>query len=303
MNKRLKKILMLVFAVTLLLPQFGIAQKASAATESGSNVIYDMQQDSQLVGSAVEYTDALQNSGVKFNVVDNNGAKAIEIFGRTGNYNGVDIKTSLLNAAVGTSFHIQVQGRIPSDAIVPNDSQMILGESNGKYSWLNNVAVQAGDSFTLEYTIDAAQVDTYVAAGTNLRVQSNTVIDKFIVDSIIITTSDASTIPTTPTDPTDTTPVSDEVVVAYDLQEDAGLVDIMTNGGTDYITRAGNPTLTPISNVDGTAALDISNRANSWDGIDVNAAKLGLTTGAEYSVELADIFLLALRFQATRTLY
>lgn len=287
MNKRLKKILMLVFAVALFVPQFGIAQKANAADASGSNVIYDMQQDSQLVGSAVEYTNALQNSGVKFNVVDNNGAKAIEIAGRTGNYNGVDIKTSLLKAAVGTSFNVQVKGRIPSDAVVPNDSQMLIGESNGKYSWLNNVAVQAGDSFTLEYTIDAAQVATYVAAGTNLRVQSNTVIDKFVVDSIIITTGEASTTPTTPTTPTDPPPVSDKVVVAYDLQEDAGLVDIMTNGGTDYITRAGGPTLTPKSNVDGSVALEISKRANGWDGIDVIAAKLGLTKDAAYGVEFA----------------
>jgi|GEM_PF-1615505 len=250
-----------------------------------TNLIYDMQQDSQLVGSAVEYTAALQNSGVKFNVVDNSGAKAIEINGRTGNYNGVDIKTSLLNAAVGASFHVEVQGRIPADAVVPNDSQMLLGESNGKYSWLNNVPVQAGESFKLEYTIDSAKVAAYVAAGTNLRVQSNTVIDKFVVDSIIITTGEASTDPAPPTDTPP--PVSDEVVVAYDLQEDAGLVDLMTNGGTEYLTKAGGPTLTPQSNTDGTTSLEVSNRVNSWDGVDVRAAALGLAKDAEFSVELA----------------
>ena len=285
MNKRFKQILILVFVVALCSPQFGIAQKASAAGSS-SNVIYDMQQDEQLVGSAVEGTTALVNSGVKFNVVDNSGAKAIEIFDRTGDYNGVDIKTSLLKAAGGTSFNVQVKGRIPSDASVPNDSKMILGESASPYSWLDNVAVKAGDSFTLEYTIDSAKVDTYVAAGTNLRVQSNkdssnAIIDKFIVDSIIITSDGVSTTPT------DTPPVLGEVVVAYDLQEDTGLVNLMTNGGTDYLTKAGGPTLTPISNADGTVALEISNRVNSYDGIDVKAGALGLTKDADYSVELA----------------
>lgn len=287
MNKRFKQILMLVFAVTLFLPQFGIAQKASAADGSGggTDIIYNMQQDSQLAGSEVEGTEALASSGIKFNVVDNNGAKAIEIFGRTGDYNGVDIKSSLLKAAVGTSFNVQIEGRIPSDASVPDNSKMLIGESNGQYSWLDNVAVQAGESFTLEYTIDYATVDTYVAAGTNLRVQSNSVsgvfIDKFVVDSIIIISDGI------PAPPTDTPPISDEVVVAYDLQEDAGLVDLMTNGGTDYLIKAGGPTLTPISNADGTVALEISKRANSWDGIDVNAVKLGLTKDAEYSIELA----------------
>ncbi|CAM3765440.1 endo-1,4-beta-xylanase [Cohnella lubricantis] len=249
-------------------------------------VIYDMQLDSQLVGSGVEGTEALVNSGVKFNVADNSGAKAIEIFGRTADYNGVDIKTSLLKAAVGTSFHVQVEGRIPSDANVPTGSRMILGESNGAYSWLDNTEVNAGDSFTLEYTLSSVTVATYAAAGTNLRVQTNkgasdAVIDKFIVDNILITSDGIST---TPTDPP---PASDEVVVAYDLQEDAGITDIDDNAGTVYLTRAGGPTLTPISNDDGSVSLGISNRAENWNGIDVKAGAIGLAKDAEYSVELA----------------
>ncbi|GGH35847.1 endo-1,4-beta-xylanase [Paenibacillus segetis] len=121
---------------------------------------------------------------------------------------------------------------------------------------------------------------TQSATGGNLQIDTGSTAQGIIVyltDLQITTSVGGSTTPTTP---------SDEVVVAYDLQEDTGLVDIMTNGGTNYLARAGGPTLTPISNADGSVALEISNRVESWNGVDVKAAALGLAKDAEYSVEL-----------------
>jgi len=282
MNKRFKQIMMLVFAFALLLPQLGIAQKARAAESSDStNGNYVLK---------VETTGGKQWDGAQ-----------------------IDTGASGLNLVEGTTYTFSFDLYTPDQ-----DVAGIILQTNGNYNWIKNTgalsaATPAWTSYTASYTYLAAsgkQIQ-FVKAGDGGATDAKNItyyIDNFVVkdasgavvykadfdDQMVggftqsgtatltnVNSVGDSTTPTTPTTP------SDEVVVAYDLQEDAGLVDIMTNGGTDYLTRAGGPTLTPITNANGAVALEISKRANSWDGIDVKAAALGLVKDAEYSVKLA----------------
>ncbi|WP_169823473.1 endo-1,4-beta-xylanase [Paenibacillus yonginensis] len=287
MNKRFKQIWMVLFAVALFLSQFGITHNARAADPSSPNVIYDMQSDAKLVAGAFTSTDNLQKSGDNaFNVTENDGVKTIEISGRTANYNGVDILTAPIKAIGGATFELQVKGHLPADATGYEDDQMLLGKSNDGYDYLKTTdSAAAGDSFTLDYTFDYATLSGYVDKSTNLRIQDTKgTLDKFVIDSIMITST--GTTPAIPTPPTDTPPASDEAVTAYDLQQDTGLADLVSAGGNTYLQKAGPLTINAISNGNGTVSLDLSNRTDSWHGVDIKASAIGLTADADYTVEL-----------------
>ncbi|GMK37453.1 hypothetical protein PCCS19_05070 [Paenibacillus sp. CCS19] len=288
MNKRFKQVLMVVFAIALFLPQFGLTHKANAADAPAvpvGKVIYDLQQDSQLAAGAFQGTAALQKAGDNtFTVVDNGGVKAINISGRTANWNAIDIKTAPLKASGATSFHIVVTGRIPADATVAGGTQMKLGYTNSPYTEMVKTSeVKAGDSFTLEYALEAAELNTMTTGGLNVRIQDTSGMSAFSIDGIKIT-SGGSTGGGTP--PVVTPPVSDKVVVAYDLQQDIGLADLVSGGGSTYLQRAGNLTINAVSNTNGTVSLDLSNRTLNYEGVDVKASAMGLKADAAYTVNM-----------------
>ncbi|WMT41200.1 hypothetical protein RE628_00835 [Paenibacillus sp. D2_2] len=270
MNKRFKQILMLVLAVALILPQIGIAQKASAVDASDSNVIYDMQNDAKLVAGAFDSTDNLQKSGdVTFNVTDNAGVKSIEISGRTANWNGVDVLTAPIKAVGGATFHLQVKGHIPADATIPDGDQMLLGKSNDGYNYLKTTdGAVAGNSFTLDYIFDYATLSGYVDKSTNIRIQdTKSAIDKFVIDSIIITSTGATPTP-----------------VLYDMQNDAKLVAGAFDS-TDNLQKSGDITFNVTDNA-GVKTIEISGRTANWNGVDVLTAPIKAVGGATFHLQV-----------------
>ncbi|OMF37028.1 hypothetical protein BK133_07400 [Paenibacillus sp. FSL H8-0548] len=226
-------------------------------------------------------------------------------------YDGAQIDTgaSGLNLVAGTAYTFSYDLYTPDQ-----DVAGIILQTNGNYNWIKDTgalsaASPAWASYTATYIylVDSGAQIQFVkksgAANITYYIDNFVVTDATSGDVVYTADFDDETVGGftqsgtaaltnvnsigASTTPTPTPPVSDQVVVAYDLQEDVGLVDLMTNGGTDYLTKAGGPTLTPLSNDDGTVAIEISNRVNSYDGIDVKVGALGLAKDAEYSVELA----------------
>ncbi|MBP2898784.1 endo-1,4-beta-xylanase [Escherichia coli] len=278
MNKRFKQILMLVLAITLFLPQFGIAQQASAAEGPDST--------------------------------DENYFLKVETTG--GNqWDGAQIATGAdgLNLVAGTAYTFSFDLYTP-DQDVPG----IVLQTNGNYNHIKNTgALNAVNPAWASYTSDPYTFTNESGAYIQFVKQSGSANITYYIDNFVVTDADDNVVYTAnfddqtvdgfvqsgsatlsavntiggSTPPTDPPPVSDEVVVAYDLQEDAGLVELMNDGGNNYLQKAGGVTLTAITNANGTTSLKISNRVENWNGIDVKAGALGLTEDAEYSVELA----------------
>ena len=287
MNKRFKQTLTLVLAVALFFPQFGVAKKASAAESSGS--------------TNGDYVLKVETTGGK-------------------QYDGAQIDTgpSGLNLIADTTYTFSY------DLYTPNqDVAGIILQTNGNYNWIKNTgalsaASPAWSSYTATYTYLATsgQQIQFVKAGDSGVTENKNItyyINNFVVkdaNGTVVYTADfddqtvggfkqsgtatltnvssvgGSTTPTTPTPPTDTPPVSDKVVVAYNLQQDDGLADLVSGGGNTYLQRAGNLTINALSNTDGTVSLKLSNRTLSYEGVDVRASAMGLTAGAAYTVEM-----------------
>ena len=275
--------------------------------DASGAIVYEADFDDQSVGGFTQSGTATLSAVVPdyFLKIQTAGGKQ---------WDGLQIDTgaSGLNLVDDTTYTFSYDLYTPDQ-----DVAGIILQTNGNYNWIKNTgalsaASPAWTSYTATYTYLAesgGQIQ-FVKAGDsgatdtkNITYYMNNFVVKDASGAIIyeadfddqtvggFTQSGTATLTNVlgigaPTPPTDPPPVSDEVVVAYDLQEDAGLVDIMTNDGTDYLTKAGGPTLIPLSKADGKVALEISKRANSWDGIDVKASALGLSKDAEYSVEL-----------------
>ncbi|MFB9274168.1 endo-1,4-beta-xylanase [Cohnella cellulosilytica] len=225
----------------------------------------------------------------------------------------IDTGASGLNLVADSTYTFSYDLYTPDQ-----DVAGIILQTSGNYNWIKNTeslsaASPAWTSYTATYTYlaESGEQIQFVKAGDggatdakNITYYINNFVVKDEVGTVVyeanfddqtvggFTQSGTAALTTVlsinaSTPPTDPPPASDKVVVAYDLQEDPGLVDIMTNGGTAYLQKAGGPTLSRISNTDGTIALEISNRVNSWDAIDVKAAALGLVENAAYNVKLA----------------
>ncbi|MBD3921783.1 endo-1,4-beta-xylanase [Paenibacillus sp. PR3] len=261
---------------------------------AGVSVVYDMQTDTQISGAAdgssFNGTGTLQGSGGG-PVIHKNG-KAIYLSARSGDYNGVDIKMKSLGLTAGAEYTFTVNGHVDSNATVPATSQIVLSSPNkwgtatykDNYKWLVNKGLTTG-GFSLEYTAAFTSDDiAAIADNTYFRLQTNADAQNvpFYVDNITVINKSTGT-PVTPTTPP---PASDKPVVAYDLQLDAGLADLVSGGGSTYLQRAGNLTINAVSNTNGTVSLDLSNRTLNYEGIDVKASAIGLKADVAYTVAM-----------------
>ncbi|MFD0693671.1 endo-1,4-beta-xylanase [Paenibacillus sp. GCM10027628] len=121
MNKRFKQILMLLLAVALFLPQFGIAQKASAASANGNYAL------------KVQTTGGHQWDGAQ-----------------------IDTGTSGLNLVAGTTYTFSYDLYTPDQ-----DVTGIVLQTNGNYNWIKNTGALSAESpawtsYTANYTYTAA---------------------------------------------------------------------------------------------------------------------------------------------------
>ncbi|MBD3921600.1 endo-1,4-beta-xylanase [Paenibacillus sp. PR3] len=121
MNKRWKQILMIVFAVALLLPQFGIAQKASAAVANGNYAL------------KVQTTGGNQWDGAQ-----------------------IDTGANGLKLVAGTAYTFSYDLYTPD-----KDVAGIVLQSNANYNWISHTAAlsaanPAWTSYTDTYTYTAA---------------------------------------------------------------------------------------------------------------------------------------------------
>src|SRR5690606_13656791 len=232
MNKRFKQALILVFAVALFLPQFGVAHKASAVGGSGGNT-------------------------------DDNYVLKVETTGEK-QYDGAQIDTSSWNLVDGVTYTFSFDLYTPDQ-----DVDGIILQTNKSYTWIKDTGALSAASpawvsysgeLTYSNNVDSgAQIQFVKKSGAAEAKNITYYIDNFVVknkanDNVVYTADfddqtvgdftqsgtatltnvlniGASIIPVEP-------PASDEVVVAYDLQHDTGLADLVSGGGNAYLQRA-----------------------------------------------------------------
>jgi endo-1,4-beta-xylanase len=185
----------------------------------------------------------------------NTDGKAIQVSGRTNNWDGVDIPFSNVGMENGKTYTITVTGFVDASVSVPAGAQVLL-QNVDSYNGLYAAAdYKAGQAFTLtgQYTVDTSK-------DRALRIQSNdagkTV--PFYLGDILIT--EKVTSGGGDEEPEEQRPPALEFTT-IDFED-------QTTGG--FEGRSGTETLTVTTETNhtegGTYALKVENRSNTWHG-------------------------------------
>jgi len=271
--------------------------------DASDAVVFEADFDDQTLGSFTQSGDATLSTVVPdyFLKIQTTGGNQ---------WDGAQIDTSGWNLVDGTTYTFSFDLYTPDQ-----DVEGIVLQTNKSYTWIKDTgalsaANPAWSSYSgdLAYTKDSGALIQFVKKGGATEAKNITYyIDNFVVkdasDAVVFeadfddqtlgsfTQSGDATLTTvlsiTPTTPTTPTEPSDEVVVAFNLQDEPHLDKLGDWGGTDYLQRAGGPTLKQKPNDDGTVSLDLSQRKNSYDGVDVKYSSIGLAKGADVNVKLA----------------
>lgn len=199
----------------------------------------------------------------------NDDGAAIYVSNRANDYDAADFNFSDIGLENGKTYTVTVKGYVDSGESVPSGGQVVLSTVSS-YTWLTNVNFVAGEAFTLtkEFTVDTSKDE-------KLRVQSNpegkTV--PFYIGDILITEKVTGDVE----EPEDPRPPAQEFTpITF---EDGEL------GG--FEGRAGTETLTVVEvenhTVDGTKALKVENRTNTWHGPALRVEQY-VDKGAEYKI-------------------
>lgn len=282
-RKMSKKIVALVCSLLLVVASLPFTAMADESDSNGATVVYDMQEDAGIsgasVGAAFNSTDHLQNSGGTPTIATQGDGKSIYVSGRTGNWQGVDIRLKSFNFVAGSEYTFTVNGHVDSDVSGLTDPQIIFSNPNawgpyGNYQELPKKQMTTG-SFTLEYKVtftpgDIAALATDPAnpdqpplfrTATNNAAQSV----PFYVDNITITK--AATPPPT---------------VIYDMQEDSVISAAAQDAAFNYTATIQNSGGTPTIHDNG-KSIYISGRTNDYNGVDIKLNSLGLTADTPYT--------------------
>ena len=143
-----------------------------------TTVAYSMANDSQIsIGASFEGTTWLERAGPPIlTVVDNAGAKAISVTGRSEDWHSVDLK-NLDTLHDEFEYTIKVTGRADPGA------KMKLSQPASPYGTHASQVAGAEGTFSLEKTFTYAQLQTE----KKVRIQSEGSAGNFFIDSIVIT--------------------------------------------------------------------------------------------------------------------
>ncbi|MFS0863953.1 endo-1,4-beta-xylanase [Fredinandcohnia sp. 179-A 10B2 NHS] len=199
----------------------------------------------------------------------NDDGAAIYVSNRANDYDAADFNFTNIGLENGKTYKVTVKGYVDGDATIPSGGQVVLSTVSS-YTWLTNVNFVAGEAFTLtkEFTVDTSKDE-------KLRVQSNpegkTV--PFYIGDILITEKVTGDVEE-PEDPR--APAQEFTPITF---EDGEL------GG--FEGRAGTETLTVVEvenhTVEGTKALKVENRTNTWHGPALRVEQF-VDKGAEYKI-------------------
>jgi GH35 family endo-1,4-beta-xylanase len=193
-----------------------------------------------------------------------------------GTYKAINIQTG--TAVGGTNYYATSGFVAEANKTYSVTFSVYVGDGNGEVRVRGNNAKGTWSTTNISSApTPVSYTWTQNADGGNMQIDTGSTAQGTIVyltDLQITTKAGGSTTP------------SEEVVVAYDLQQDTGLADLVSRGGNTYLARAGNLTIDAESDTNGMVSLNLSNRTLNYDGVDVKAPAIGLKAEADYTVEM-----------------
>lgn len=252
-----------------------------ATSPAVGTVIYELDINQLEAGATIDYTPKqglTQSGNAAITVVENDGAKSIQIDSRKDNWDALDIQNEHLNLNRYNTYSIEVTGHVDDD-INPAGAQVKLGgvtkkvgESDG-YPQFAITPLEAGESFELAYSltisssIPDAERDLHV-----LRIQTDEASGQiagdlvpFHVDSIKITLTVIGTPPTPSPEP------GGETMTLYEMDADADLTTGVVGDSfpTAALIRCGNPGIEVVDAGDNGVSIAVSNRTHNYEGVDI----------------------------------
>lgn len=266
MSRTLKQVFSILLAATLLIPSGWLAPVAEAA-EPEIPVYHESFASGK--GAAAQSGNASLTQSTDKVFTGNADGAALSVSNRNNDYDAVDFKFADIGLANGKTYTVTVAGYVDADAVVPTGAQAYL-QTVSSYGWLAGADFAAGQAFTLskEFTVDTSK-------DTSLRVQSNAAgaTVPFYIGDVLITEKVA---PGGGEEETPRPPALDFATITFE--------DQTANG---FVGRKGTETLTVTNEAnhtdDGSYALKVENRSDSWHGPTLHVEKY-VDKGSEYKI-------------------
>jgi len=277
--------------------------------DASDAIVYEADFENQTLGGFAQSGTAVLSAAAPPKAVTDYFLKVETTGGKQWDGLQIDTGASGLNLVADTPYTFSYDLYTPDQ-----DVAGIILQTNGNYNWIKNTgalsaATRAWTSYSATYTYvaESGKQIQFVKAGDGGATDEKNI--TYYINNFVVTDANGAVVyavdfddqtlggftqsgtatltnvnsvggSTTPTTP------SDKEVVAYDLQKDAELADLVSGGGNTHLQKAGPLTINAISNADGTVSLDLSNRTDSWHGVDVKASAIGLKADAAYTVEM-----------------
>lgn len=163
MIKKLKGTIGIILITLLMFPANVVTPFMSVNAAEENTVYHERFEESlglfgQSGGAVFEHVDEMDFS---------ESGRALSISERSNDYDAADLTFNDLELKDGGTYEVSVTGFVGADVDVPAGSEAVLSLVDS-YTWLNNTAMQAGETFTLtsEFTADFSANDL-------LRIQTN----------------------------------------------------------------------------------------------------------------------------------
>ncbi len=218
--------------------------------------------------------EGLARSGGADIEVKGSSTKSFYISNRKDNWDALDIQNDLLKLDPNATYEITVTGHVDSDVDTKNANVKLggvtkkTGEEDG-YPEFKKEKLQAGKSFTLSYELKLS--DHIPDSSRNLwviRIQTDEAsaseagdLVPYYVDDIVITETKAGT---------EETPVTagGELLTLYELDADKTL-KVGDPLSSTALKVSGDIEVVIVKGADGTASLQLKDRVNNYDGLDI----------------------------------
>ncbi|MDQ8735033.1 endo-1,4-beta-xylanase [Paenibacillus sp. LHD-38] len=266
MSRTLKQVFSILLAATLLIPSGWLAPVSEAA-EPEIPVYHESFASGK--GAAAQSGNASLTQSTDKVFAGNADGAALSVSNRNNDYDAVDFKFADIGLANGKTYTVTVAGYVNADVVVPTGAQAYL-QTVSSYGWLAGADFAAGQAFTLtkEFTVDTSK-------DTSLRVQSNAAgaTVPFYIGDVLITEKAASG---GGEEETPRPPALDFAAITFEDQTDNGFVG---RKGTETLTVTNEANHTD----DGSYALKVENRSDSWHGPTLHVEKY-VDKGSEYKI-------------------
>ncbi len=291
MGKKVMAIFTCVVLALAMLPVTGIQNIAQAAAADIYKVDWSkFNEGDKITGSK----EGLARSGGADITVSGTSTKSFYITGRKDNWDALDIQNDFLKLDRDAAYQITVTGHVDSGVDTKDASVKLggvtrkTGEGDG-YPEFKKEKLQAGKSFTLTYALKIAQQvpdsarDLWV-----LRVQTDEAsgskagdLVPFYVDDIVIVQTEAGK-------PAAPVTVTGETMTLYELDADKNL-KIGEVLSSPALKVSGDVRIVVVKGADGTASLQLEDRVNNYDGVDIQKDLLkvnGKFMNGTYTIEV-----------------